>query len=256
MIRTKSIISLAFVAGCLLAVARPALAQHADITGTWELTVTPPNGTERIVPLVLKNDAGKIAGTVSLPQAVLPVEATVKEKAVTLALTAPTQNGPLNLVLVGTAEGEPSNPASSMSGTVELGAQGQAKWIAKRTATPAPAPAATTVDVTGAWAFAVEFGGGSGTPTMTFKQDGEKLTGQYVGQLGEAPLSGTLKGERHRLHDQPDDRGQCGQHSLYRDGRRRFDEGRRETRRHGRGHLHRHEEEALNFSVRLHPDPL
>ena len=193
MIRTKSIISLAFVAGCLLAVARPALAQHADITGTWELTVTPPNGTERIVPLVLKNDAGKIAGTVSLPQAVLPVEATVKERAVTLALTAPTQNGPLNLVLVGTAEGEPSNPASSMSGTVELGAQGQAKWIAKRTATPASAQA-TSVDVTGAWAFAVEFGGGSGTPTMTFKQDGEKLTGQYVGQLGEAPLSGTLKG--------------------------------------------------------------
>jgi hypothetical protein len=29
---------------------------------------------------------------------------------------------------------------------------------------------------------------------MTFKQDGEKLTGQYVGQLGEAPLAGTIKG--------------------------------------------------------------
>jgi hypothetical protein len=29
---------------------------------------------------------------------------------------------------------------------------------------------------------------------MTFKQDGEKLTGRYVGQLGEAPLAGTLKG--------------------------------------------------------------
>ena len=83
-----------------------------------------------------------------------------------------------------------------MSGTVELGAQGQAKWIAKRTAsaTPSSANQSTTVDVTGAWAFAVEFGGGSGTPTMTFKQDGEKLTGQYVGQLGEAPLTGTLKG--------------------------------------------------------------
>ena len=192
MIRTKSIINLAVVAGCLLAVARPALAQQADITGTWELTVTPPNGTERIVPLVLKNDAGKIVGTLSPPQAVLPVEATVKEKAVTLAFVAPTQNGPLNIVLVGTAEGEPSSPASSMSGTVELGAQGQGKWIAKRTA--ASSAQSTTVDVTGAWAFAVEFGGGSGTPTMTFKQDGEKLTGQYVGQLGEAPLSGTLKG--------------------------------------------------------------
>ena len=50
------------------------------------------------------------------------------------------------------------------------------------------------VDVSGTWSFQVEFSGGSGTPTMTFKQDGEKLTGHYSGQLGEAPLSGTIKG--------------------------------------------------------------
>ena len=31
-------------------------------------------------------------------------------------------------------------------------------------------------------------------PTITFKQDGEKLTGKYVGQLGNADLTGTLKG--------------------------------------------------------------
>ena len=29
---------------------------------------------------------------------------------------------------------------------------------------------------------------------MTFKQEGGKLTGQYVGQLGEAPLAGTITG--------------------------------------------------------------
>ena len=46
-----------------------------------------------------------------------------------------------------------------------------------------------TVDVTGKWAFAVETAAGSGTPTMTFKQDGEKLTGHYSGQLGEADLN-------------------------------------------------------------------
>src|SRR6266540_2028826 len=50
------------------------------------------------------------------------------------------------------------------------------------------------VDVTGKWAFNVETSAGSGTPTMTFKQDGEKLTGKYSGQLGEAPLAGTIKG--------------------------------------------------------------
>jgi hypothetical protein len=50
------------------------------------------------------------------------------------------------------------------------------------------------VDVTGKWAFNVETGAGSGAPTMTFKQDGEKLTGHYTGTFGESDLTGTVKG--------------------------------------------------------------
>ena len=50
------------------------------------------------------------------------------------------------------------------------------------------------VDVSGKWAFNVETSAGSGTPTMTFKQDGEKLNGKYNGQLGEADITGTVKG--------------------------------------------------------------
>ena len=52
---------------------------------------------------------------------------------------------------------------------------------------------AAKVDVTGKWAFSVETSAGTGTPTMTFKQDGEKITGHYSGQLGEADLSGTVQ---------------------------------------------------------------
>lgn len=54
---------------------------------------------------------------------------------------------------------------------------------------------AAKVDVTGKWAFNVETSAGSGTPTLTLKQDGEKLTGHYSGQLGEADLTGTVKGQ-------------------------------------------------------------
>ena len=54
---------------------------------------------------------------------------------------------------------------------------------------------AVKVDVTGKWLFNVETGAGSGTPTITFKQDGEKLTGHYTGQLGEADLTGSVKGQ-------------------------------------------------------------
>jgi hypothetical protein len=51
------------------------------------------------------------------------------------------------------------------------------------------------VDVTGKWAFTVETSAGSGTPTVTLKQDGEKLTGHYSSAtLGEADLTGTVKG--------------------------------------------------------------
>jgi hypothetical protein len=51
------------------------------------------------------------------------------------------------------------------------------------------------VDVTGKWLFAVETSAGGGTPTITLKQEGEKLTGHYSStQLGEAELTGSVKG--------------------------------------------------------------
>lgn len=49
-------------------------------------------------------------------------------------------------------------------------------------------------NITGEWSFAVETSAGSGNPSFTFKQEGEKLTGTYKGQLGEGPLTGTVKG--------------------------------------------------------------
>jgi hypothetical protein len=54
--------------------------------------------------------------------------------------------------------------------------------------------AAQGTNVTGEWAFNVTTDQGSGTPTITFKQDGEKLTGKYAGQFGSADLTGTVKG--------------------------------------------------------------
>ena len=51
-------------------------------------------------------------------------------------------------------------------------------------------------DVTGKWLFNVQTDAGTGTPTVTFKQVGEKLSGHYSSQtLGEADLSGSVKGQ-------------------------------------------------------------
>src|SRR5262245_47153095 len=51
------------------------------------------------------------------------------------------------------------------------------------------------VDLSGKWSFEVQTSAGSGSPTITLKQDGEKLTGHYTGVLGEADLTGTIKGQ-------------------------------------------------------------
>lgn len=53
---------------------------------------------------------------------------------------------------------------------------------------------AQATNVTGEWAFTVTTDQGAGNPILTFKQDGEKLTGKYAGQLGSADLTGTVKG--------------------------------------------------------------
>ena len=52
----------------------------------------------------------------------------------------------------------------------------------------------TNSDLSGKWLFTVETSAGSGTPTIALKQDADKLTGHYSGQLGESDLSGSMKG--------------------------------------------------------------
>lgn len=49
-------------------------------------------------------------------------------------------------------------------------------------------------NVSGDWTFSVQTDQGSGTPAITFKQDGETITGTYAGTFGSANLKGTVKG--------------------------------------------------------------
>jgi hypothetical protein len=57
------------------------------------------------------------------------------------------------------------------------------------------AQVAAAADVTGTWIMAVETGAGSGSPTFILVQKGEALSGSYKGQLGEAQVAGTVKGD-------------------------------------------------------------
>lgn len=53
---------------------------------------------------------------------------------------------------------------------------------------------AADANVTGTWNMAVESPMGSGNPVFTLKQTGSDITGNYKGALGEAPVTGTVKG--------------------------------------------------------------
>lgn len=53
---------------------------------------------------------------------------------------------------------------------------------------------AKPANVAGDWNLTIEGPNGTATPSASFKQDGEKLTGTYKGRFGESPLTGTMKG--------------------------------------------------------------
>lgn len=64
--------------------------------------------------------------------------------------------------------------------------------------------------MSGTWVFDVRTDQGSGTPTFVLKQEGERLTGRYAGQLGEAEVKGTVKGEEFTLEFELEAGGQTG----------------------------------------------
>jgi len=181
-----------------VACAIPILAQGDGVAGSWDLTLNSPQGTFNL-QFNLKQDGEKLSGVVKSQRGERPVEGTVKGKDVTIKWTTKYEDNDLPITLTGTLDG------STMKGSADYGGFAQGDFSAKRagdSAAPAPnspAPAAAPadkIDVSGAWIFQVETPAGSGTPTFTFKQEGEKLTGQYKGTFGEAPLTGTVKGNK------------------------------------------------------------
>lgn len=55
---------------------------------------------------------------------------------------------------------------------------------------------AAPANIAGQWQFTVDLAVGTGRPLVTFKQDGEKITGTYEGRYGKSNLEGAVK-ENH-----------------------------------------------------------
>lgn len=67
--------------------------------------------------------------------------------------------------------------------------------LAMLAAAPLASAADEKVDVSGVWAAVIEIAGQQGMPEFTLKQEGEKLSGKYKGQFGDADVTGTVKGK-------------------------------------------------------------
>jgi hypothetical protein len=179
----------------LILFAVPVLAQSGTAAGTWDVTLNSPQGTFNI-QFKLKQDGEKLSGVVASQRGEFPLEGTLKGKDLILKWTTKFEDNDLPITLNGVFDG------GAMKGSADYGGFAQGDFTAKRAGDAAAAPSAPAaaapsgdkIDVTGAWAFQIETPNGPGTPTFTFKQEGEKLTGQYKGRFGEAPFTGTVKG--------------------------------------------------------------
>ena len=174
-------------------------APAADVLGTWDVSVTTAQGQTIPSQVTLKKDGAKLIGTIASQMGETPIEAEVKGNALTIWFNFQGQNGPMAIELAGTVDGD------KIKGSMGVGGQSAGEWIATRAKgaaaketpkEPVKEPAAAKTDLTGAWNITIELPNMQATPTMTLKQDGEKLTGEYVSaQYGKFPISGTAKGE-------------------------------------------------------------
>jgi hypothetical protein len=173
-------------------------APAVDVTGTWDASVTTSQGQTIPSQIKLKKDGDKIVGTIGSQMGESPLQAELKGKALTLWFNFQGQNGPMAIEMAGTVDGD------TVKGTMSIGGQVGGEWTATRAKdakepakdTTAPsAPAAAKTDLSGTWSATVQLDSITATPTIVLKQDGEKLTGDYISaQYGKFPIAGTIKG--------------------------------------------------------------
>jgi hypothetical protein len=174
----------------------------ADALGLWNATFTTQNGQ---IPATIKLEktGDKITGTIASQMGESKLEAEVKGKTVAIWFTMQGQSGAIPIELNGTVDGD------TFKGTASAGGTAAGDFIATRDKTAKPATseaakpetakpettASSAASLTGNWNLSIELPNMTATPTMVLKQDGEKLTGEYVSQqYGKYAITGTLKG--------------------------------------------------------------
>jgi hypothetical protein len=203
MLKTFPIVAVVLALAVPVAAQTPAAAPAAaaDVTGTWNATFNTQNGQ---IPAEIKvtRTAGKLTGTISSQMGESALEAEQKEKAVSIWFTMAGQSGPIPIELLATVDGDTLKGTASASGTAAGDFVATRAKPATSTAPGKPEPPSTpasastpSTSLTGTWNLSVQLPDMTATPSVVLKQDGEKLSGEYVSaQYGKFPVTGTVKG--------------------------------------------------------------
>ncbi len=191
-----SMVLILFVAALSFGLDTVKAQEGAKIAGSWDFTVESPQGTFPSL-LVITQEGDKLTGAMKSTRGERALDkVAINGDDVTLAITIQFQGSDMVITYTGKLDGD------SMKGEADFGGLATGDWSAVRhkgdmaASASAPATGATSAaaNISGVWAFTVQTQMGTGTPTFTFEQKGEELTGKYSGQLGEAPLKGMIKG--------------------------------------------------------------
>lgn len=177
----------------------PASAQ-TSVTGTWKASfVTPDHSYPARIELA--QDGEKLTGSLASEQGETKLTGTVQGSNISFKFDSRDPGGSGNMLAVGvtgtigtdglkgdfTVDGNPTGTFSATRDTAAPAASAPKSDGSK------PA-AAGAVDVSGTWEIQVTTSTISASPSMTLKQDGEKITGEYHSQqYGQFPLTGTIK---------------------------------------------------------------
>ena len=162
-----------------------AFAQATEVGGAWDIRLNAPDGPQDAT-LTLTRTGETLSGVIKGARGEFKVQGTVKGNALSVTYAQRT-DAASSVTLKGEVTGNTIGGQATFGNTA-------GSWSGKRATAASGSAAGPAIDLTGVWAFEVTSPFGKGTPTVTFKQGGESLTGTYVGQMGEVPLEGTLKG--------------------------------------------------------------
>lgn len=183
-----SLVKKALVASALLSFPAAAFAQTAekDLIGSWNLTLTSPQGTHPTT-VDIKDDGGKLVGSVTGLPGTTPASVERTETGVRITFSVDYQGQPIEIVMSGKVTG------NTVKGTVDYASGAAAgDFQGSKAGGPDVAPAAAA-KVGGAWTISSD--GGSGW-SMELAQTGNAVTGalKNADRGMTLPVKGTFEG--------------------------------------------------------------